>query len=49
VSKLTCIIGASLSKPHIDEFAVEFVYTYIYLYRTSCCKSLPALLLRVLA
>ena len=24
------IIGASLSEPHIDEFAVDFVYIYIY-------------------
>jgi len=24
-------IGASLSEPHIDEFAVEFVYIYIYI------------------
>ena len=39
------IIGTSLSKPHTDEFAVEFVY--IYIYRTSCCKSLPALILRI--
>jgi len=26
----TMIIGASLSEPHIDEFAVEFVYIYYY-------------------
>jgi len=26
----TIIIGASLSEPHIDEFAVEFVYIYYY-------------------
>jgi len=48
-----CLIGVSLNKPHIDEFAVEFVYIYIYIYiymyRTSCCKSLPALILRILA
>jgi len=31
------LIGASLSEPHIDEFAVEFVYIYVY---TSECKSL---------
>jgi len=24
------VIGASLSEPHIDEFAVEFVYIYVY-------------------
>ena len=24
------IIGASLSEPHIDEFAVNFLYIYIY-------------------
>jgi len=39
------LIGASLSEPHIDEFAVEF----LYIYRTSCRKSHPALILRVLA
>jgi len=39
------IIGASLSEPHIDELAVEFVY----MSRTSCRKSLPALILRDLA
>ena len=27
------IIGASLSKPHIDEFAVNFPYFYIYVVR----------------
>ena len=44
------IIGASLSEPHIDEFAVDFLSLYIYImYRTSCRKSLPALILRVLA
>ena len=42
------IIGASLSEPHIDEYAVEFVCIY-YIYHTSCRKSLPALILRVLA
>ena len=26
-----CIVGASLSEPHIDQFAVEFVYIYIYI------------------
>jgi len=36
--------GASLSEPHIDEFAVEFVYNIIIMYRTSCHKSLPALI-----
>jgi len=25
------LIGASLSEPHIDEFAVEFVYIYVYI------------------
>jgi len=41
------LIGASLSEPHIDEFAVNFqyIYIYIYIYRTSCRKSLPALIL----
>ena len=45
------IIGASLSKPHIDEFAVNFPYISLYLsiYRTSCRKSLPARILRVIA
>ena len=47
------IIEASLSEPHIDEFAVNFPYNYIYLflyiYRTSCRKSLPARILRVIA
>ena len=49
------IIGASLSEPHIDEFAVNFPYIYlfislyIYIYRTSCRKSLPARILRVIA
>ena len=45
------IIGASLSEPHIDEFAVEFLSLYIYICisRTSCRKSHPALILRVLA
>ena len=38
-------IGASLSEPHIDEFAVNFLY--IYICRTSCRKSLPALILRL--
>ena len=41
------IIGASLSEPHIDEFAVNF--PYISIYRTSCRKSLPARILRVIA
>ena len=41
------LIGASLSEPHIDEFAVNFLY--IYFYRTSCRKSLPARILRILA
>ena len=40
-----CIVGASLSEPHIDQFAVEFVYIYIYMYHTSCRKSLLALIL----
>jgi len=26
------IIGASLSEPHIDEFAVEFLYIYYFSY-----------------
>ena len=26
----TVVIGASLSEPHIDEFAVNFLYIYIY-------------------
>jgi len=26
------LIGASLSEPHIDEFAVNFIYIYIYIY-----------------
>ena len=49
------LIGASLSEPHIDEFAVNFPYIYlfiyffIYIYRTSCRKSLPARILRVIA
>ena len=31
--KIAEIIGASLSEPHIDEFAVEFLYIiYIYIY-----------------
>ena len=25
------VIGASLSEPHIDEFAVNFLYVYIYI------------------
>ena len=29
---LLLVIGASLSEPHIDEFAVEFVYIYYILY-----------------
>jgi len=47
------VIGASLSEPHIDEFAVEFlsiyICIYVYISRTSCRKSHPALILRVLA
>jgi len=38
------IIGASLSEPHIDEFAVDFVY----IYHNMCRKSLLALILQVL-
>ena len=38
------LIGVSLSEPHIDKFAVNI----IYLCRTSCCKSLPALILSIL-
>ena len=46
----SCLIGASLSEPHIDEFAVNFPYIYfIYIYRTLCRKSLPARILRVIA
>ena len=41
------LVGASMSKPHIDEFGVEFLS--IYIYRTLCCKSLPALISGVLA
>jgi len=26
------LVGASLSEPHIDEFAVNFLYIYIYIY-----------------
>jgi len=26
------VVGVSLSEPHIDEFAVEFVYIYTYIY-----------------
>ena len=26
------MIGASLSEPHIDEFAVNFPYIYLFLY-----------------
>jgi len=40
------IIEVSLSEPHTDEFAAEFVHI---IYHTSCRKSLPALILRVLA
>ena len=47
------LFGASLSEPHIDEFVVEFVYIYIYILlyisRTSCRKSHPTLILRILA
>ena len=49
------VIGASLSEPHIDEFAVNFpyiyffIYLFLYIYRTSCRKSLPARILRVIA
>jgi len=42
-----CIIGASLNEPHIDEFAANF--PYIYIWRMSCRKSLLAIILRVLA
>jgi len=32
------VIGASLSEPRIDEFAVNFIYIYIYLsYIVPCC------------
>ena len=48
------LVGASLSEPHIDEFAVEFLSLYIYMYiylvrRAILIKSHPALILRVLA
>ena len=26
-----CLIGASLSEPHIDEFAVNFPYIYLFI------------------
>ena len=26
------LVGASVSEPHIDEFAVNFLYIYIYIY-----------------
>ena len=41
------MIEASLSEPHIDEFAVNFLYIYMYIYlcRTLCCKSLLPLVL----
>ena len=60
------VVGASLSEPHIDEFAVNFLYIRIsvvrrtishflplfcvcqLICRTLCCKSLPALNLRIL-
>ena len=44
VLRLQHIIGASVSEPHIDEFAVNF----LCIVRTSCCKSLPALILHIL-
>jgi len=28
-----CVIGVSLSEPHIDEFAVNFLYIYISVVR----------------
>ena len=45
------LIGASLSEPHIDEFAVNFpfIYLFLYIYRMACRKSLPARILRVIA
>ena len=30
--KLDMFIGASLSEPHIDEFAVNFPYIYLFIY-----------------
>ena len=36
-----------LSEHHLDEFAVEFVYSNIYIYHTLWRKSLPALILWV--
>jgi len=42
------IVGASLSKPHIDEFTVIFLI-YIYICCTLCCKSLAAHILYVIA
>jgi len=39
------IIGASLSEPHTDEFAVNFPYIYLFIScRTSCRKSFVALI-----
>jgi len=32
-ARIKAIFGASLSEPHIDKFAVEFVYIYIYVVR----------------
>ena len=39
--RLCCVIGAGLSKPHIDKFAVEFVYIYKLClpYTLLLCKS----------
>ena len=41
-----CTYGASVSEPHIDEYAVLYFFPCIV--RTSCRKSLPALILRIL-
>ena len=45
-TRLVTEVNSNLSEPHIDEFAVNFLY--IYICRTSCRKSLPALILCVL-
>ena len=33
------VFGASLSKPHIDEFAMEFLYIYIIMYIYIVCRA----------
>ena len=32
VNNIVNIIGASVSEPHIDEFASNFLYMFIYIY-----------------